>query len=42
MSDAYHADLARGLRWNDPHLAIPWPIPNPILSDRDASLPTWA
>lgn len=41
MSDSYHADLARGLRWNDPHLAIPWPIPDPILSDRDAALPTW-
>jgi len=41
MSDSYHPDLARGLRWNDPHLAIPWPITNPLVSDRDAALPLW-
>ncbi len=41
MSDSYHADLARGLRWNDPRIAIPWPIPDPILSGRDANFPLW-
>jgi dTDP-4-dehydrorhamnose 3,5-epimerase len=26
-----------GVAWNDPTLAVPWGIENPILSDRDAS-----
>ena len=39
MTEPYRADLARGLRCNDPAIAIPWPLPNPILSDRDANLP---
>lgn len=32
----------RGLIWNDPTLAIPWPIEQPTLSERDAALPTLA
>lgn len=39
MSESYVPELARGVRWNDPALAIPWPIPNAELSDRDAALP---
>jgi dTDP-4-dehydrorhamnose 3,5-epimerase len=39
MSDAYHPEAARGLRWNDPKLAIHWPLARPILSARDASYP---
>ena len=39
MSDMYASELADGLRWNDPALAIDWPIPDPILSDRDAAWP---
>lgn len=38
MSEFYHADLARGVRWNDPAFGISWPIPQPILSERDAAL----
>ena len=30
-----------GLLYRDPHLAIPWPVTTPILSPRDATLPTW-
>jgi dTDP-4-dehydrorhamnose 3,5-epimerase len=31
-----------GVVWNDPQLAIEWPDPEPILSDRDAALPRLA
>jgi len=39
MSELYCAESARGLRWNDPALSIDWPLPNPIMSDRDHSYP---
>jgi len=39
MSEFYFAELARGVRWNDPTLNVPWPIPNPTLSERDRNLP---
>ena len=28
-----------GVRWNDPDIAIPWPVGNPIVSAKDAVLP---
>ena len=37
---AFHAPGAeRGVRWNDPVLAIAWPIASAALSDRDRALP---
>lgn len=39
MSESYHPDLARGLRWDDPRLGIRWPLPEPTLSERDRSYP---
>lgn len=39
MTDMYAPGLADGVRWNDPAFAIAWPIPEPILSERDASYP---
>ncbi|MBR0774592.1 dTDP-4-dehydrorhamnose 3,5-epimerase [Bradyrhizobium diazoefficiens] len=36
---AYDARQAAGIRWDDPSLAIEWPLPDPILSERDQSLP---
>ena len=35
MSSFYEAAAARGVRWNDPALAIRWPAIEPILSERD-------
>lgn len=35
----YDAALERGVRPDDPELAIPWPMPIARLSDRDRSLP---
>jgi dTDP-4-dehydrorhamnose 3,5-epimerase len=39
MSEFYEQTLARGVRWNDPAFAIEWPLPSPILSNRDARYP---
>jgi dTDP-4-dehydrorhamnose 3,5-epimerase len=39
ISTAYRAELSGGIRWNDPRVGIAWPLPDPILSDRDRSLP---
>jgi dTDP-4-dehydrorhamnose 3,5-epimerase len=39
MSEVYVAELARGIRWNDPEVNIKWPIVNPALSPRDQNLP---
>jgi dTDP-4-dehydrorhamnose 3,5-epimerase len=40
-SAEYHADLESGLMWNDPSLAIHWPISDPLLSDRDKKWPAF-
>jgi dTDP-4-dehydrorhamnose 3,5-epimerase len=37
MSEFYHPECARGVRWDDPAFSIEWPIPNPIMSERDKS-----
>jgi dTDP-4-dehydrorhamnose 3,5-epimerase len=42
MSEFYIPELARGLRWNDPSVAIRWPVPDPSMSDRDRNLPKLA
>jgi dTDP-4-dehydrorhamnose 3,5-epimerase len=39
MSAAYAPEYARGVRWNDPALAIRWPLPVRNISERDADLP---
>jgi len=39
MSEFYVPELARGLRYDDPQIGIRWPIANPVLSDRDRTLP---
>lgn len=38
MSEFYHADLARGLRWDDPKIGVTWPAAKDrTISDRDLS-----
>lgn len=39
VSSYYAPELERGIAWNDPDLAIPWPVEEPILSDRDRRHP---
>jgi dTDP-4-dehydrorhamnose 3,5-epimerase len=41
-SAEYAPELEGGVRWDDPALAIPWPIAAPILSPRDGRWPTLA
>ena len=40
ISEPFRPEYARGVRWNDPTLAIGWPaVEERILSDRDTALP---
>jgi len=35
----YHPEADRGVRWNDPGLAVDWRTADPVLSPKDARLP---
>lgn len=35
-TEFYHPEDESGIIWNDPTIGIGWPVPNPILSDKDA------
>ncbi|WP_018294770.1 dTDP-4-dehydrorhamnose 3,5-epimerase [Mariprofundus ferrooxydans] len=35
----YHPQSDSGVAWNDPLLAIDWPVENPLLSEKDLMLP---
>lgn len=39
VTSYYAPQDERGIRWDDPTLNIPWPIEQPLLSDRDLALP---
>ena len=39
MSQPYVANASFGVRWDDPALAIKWPLEPVIISERDKSLP---
>jgi dTDP-4-dehydrorhamnose 3,5-epimerase len=40
VTEEYAPELDRGIIWNDPEIAIRWPVAEPILSPKDARLPT--
>jgi dTDP-4-dehydrorhamnose 3,5-epimerase len=39
VTNAYDGTDELGFAWDDPDSAVPWPDPEPILSDRDAGAP---
>lgn len=41
-TDFYRPEDARGIAWNDPELAIEWPLSRPVLSPADAANPSLA
>lgn len=41
MSAPYVPSAARGIRWNDPRLAIAWPHEPALISERDAGYPDY-
>lgn len=38
-TDRYSPESERGIIWNDPTLAIPWPVREPVISDKDTKHP---
>ncbi|ULB48402.1 dTDP-4-dehydrorhamnose 3,5-epimerase family protein [Limnospira fusiformis KN01] len=36
MSEFYHPESARGIRWDDPFLGISWKLSHPIISHKDS------
>jgi dTDP-4-dehydrorhamnose 3,5-epimerase len=41
MSASYQASAAAGIRYDDPRLAIAWPLPVAAISERDRALPSF-
>jgi dTDP-4-dehydrorhamnose 3,5-epimerase len=39
MSEYYHAEFSRGVRWDDPAFGIKWPLSISVISERDRSHP---
>jgi dTDP-4-dehydrorhamnose 3,5-epimerase len=44
VTEIYDRGAERGVRWDDPDLALPWPVlqGEAVLSDKDRVLPGWA
>jgi dTDP-4-dehydrorhamnose 3,5-epimerase len=38
-TEEYDPVLDGGIRWNDPDIGVRWPVQEPIVSDKDKSLP---
>lgn len=41
MSEFYHPDSVRGVRWDDPKFQIQWPLVPTVISNRDHSYPNY-
>ncbi len=41
MTEFYHPECARGVRWDDPAFEVEWPIAEVVMSERDFSYGLW-
>jgi dTDP-4-dehydrorhamnose 3,5-epimerase len=41
MSEVFHPELSRGVRWDDPAFRIEWPVLPEIMSERDRTYPNF-
>ena len=41
MFEFYSPEHAGGVRWDDPAFGITWPLPDPTISERDKSYPSY-
>jgi dTDP-4-dehydrorhamnose 3,5-epimerase len=41
ISEVYHAESARGVRWDDPAFQIAWPAEVTVISERDRTYPNF-
>lgn len=39
VTESYHPECERAIRWNDPSIKISWPLPVTLLSEKDNSHP---
>jgi dTDP-4-dehydrorhamnose 3,5-epimerase len=42
VSSYYDPELESGIAWDDPEIAVDWPVRDPVLSDRDRGAPPLA
>lgn len=42
MSEFYHPECARGIRWDDPTFSVTWLIDTLIVSEKDNAYPLWS
>ena len=42
LTSYYDPETEAGIRWDDPDIAVEWPVANPALSERDRGAPTLA
>jgi dTDP-4-dehydrorhamnose 3,5-epimerase len=40
-SNVYDPELEDGILWNDPDIAVDWPVASPLLSERDQNAQTF-
>jgi len=41
ISEFYHPEAAKGIRWDDPTFGVQWPVENPFVSAKDTSWPAF-
>lgn len=42
VTEFFNPQSESGIQWDDPELAIDWPVKNPIISESDSNLPSFS